>query len=324
MRKALVVGIDYYSNLQTLFGCVNDAKSVNEVLEKNGDGSPNFGVNLLTSSNATDQISRSTLKDAVKELFADDSDIALLYFAGHGDVDSTGGFLCSSECKRGDDGLNLSDVMVYAHNSPAKNRIILLDSCFSGSVGANLSTPNRSELTEGLTILTASTDSQYASENMGHGVFTSLLVDALKGPAANLVGDITPGSVYAHIDQSLGPWKQRPVFKTNIKRFVSLRKVDPLIPLNDLREIANLFPVTDFQFNLDPTFEPEITGRPKGAPLPIQANIKKFALLQKYNRLNLLVPLDAPHMWHAAVNSKACKLTSLGEHYRNLVIQGLI
>jgi len=37
------------------------------------------------------------------------------------------------------------------------------------------------------------------------GVFTGLLVDALSGGAANLVGDVTPGSVYAHIDQSLGP-----------------------------------------------------------------------------------------------------------------------
>ena len=25
-------------------------------------------------------------------------------------------------------------------------------------------------------------------------------------------GDITPGSIYAHIDQSLGAWEQRPLF----------------------------------------------------------------------------------------------------------------
>ena len=47
------------------------------------------------------------------------------------------------------------------------------------------------------------------------------------------VGDITPGSVYAHIDQSLGPWAQRPVFKTNVKTFVSLRKTEPPIALAD-------------------------------------------------------------------------------------------
>jgi hypothetical protein len=78
-----------------------------------------------------------------------------------------------------------------------------------------------------MTILTASSADQYASEENGRGVFTELLVDAMNGAAANLVGDVTPGSVYAHIDQSLGPWEQRPVFKTNVKSFVSLRHAAP-------------------------------------------------------------------------------------------------
>lgn len=53
-------------------------------------------------------------------------------------------------------------------------------------------------------------------------------------------------------------------------------------------------------------------------------NTAKFAILQKYNRVNLVVPVDAPHMWHAAMGSKACKLTVLGEHYRRLVKKGQI
>ena len=97
-------------------------------------------------------------------------------------------------------------------------------------------------------------------------MFTTLFVDALNGAAGNLVGDVTPGSVYAHIDQSLGPWAQRPVFKTNVTRFVSLRKVDPPIPLSDLKRLTEFFPTKGFQFNLDPSFEPEAAGRPEGAP----------------------------------------------------------
>ena len=31
-------------------------------------------------------------KDAVRELFADDADVALFYFAGHGYIEETGGF----------------------------------------------------------------------------------------------------------------------------------------------------------------------------------------------------------------------------------------
>jgi hypothetical protein len=179
-------------------------------------------------------------------------------------------------------------------------------------------------LTEGMTILTASTKDQYASEENGSGVFTTLFVDALSGTAGNLVGDVTPGSVYAHIDQSLGAWKQRPVFKTNVKNFVSLRKVQPPISLAHLQRLTEFFPQSGFEFKLDPTFEPELTGRPAGTPPPNPENTARFAVLQKYNRVNLVLPVDAPHMWHAATESKSCKLTVLGEHYRRLVEQGLI
>ena len=205
-----------------------------------------------------------------------------------------------------------------ANKSPASNKIIILDSCHSGIAGNLPSSEGLAGLSEGLTILTASSADQYASEENGGGVFTSLLVDALQGGAANLTGDITPGSVYAHIDQSLGAWEQRPIFKTNVRKFVSLRRTTPPIQLNELRKIAELFPAQDYEFKLDPSFEPEIKGRDDGMLPPDQKNTAIFAILQKFNRLNLVVPVGAPHMWHAAMENKSCKLTTLGEHYRRL------
>ena len=62
-------------------------------------------------------------------------------------------------------------------------------------------------------------------EQGGGGVFTRLVVAALQGGAADLRGHITPGSIYAYVDQALGAWDQRPIFKTNVTRFTSLRKV---------------------------------------------------------------------------------------------------
>ena len=146
-----------------------------------------------------------------------------------------------------------------------------------------------------------------------------MLVDALSGSAANLTGDITTGSIYAHIDQSLGAWEQRPVFKTNVKQFVSLRKSSPSISIEDLRKITTLFPTPGYSFPLDPTLEPEMKGRDEGMPNPVEENTRIFSVLQKYNRLNLLVPDGADHMWNAAMESKSCRLTALGEHYRRLV-----
>jgi hypothetical protein len=324
LRQALVVGIDYYAKLRPLRGSVNDARAVAEALRMNGDGTPNFGiVAIKTASSADDPVTRGDLKDGVRRLFAASGEIALLYFAGHGHVEETGGYLCCSENDRGDDGLSLAEVLTLALASKAQNRIIILDSCHSGVAG-NPAGHSTAELSEGVTILTASTENQYALEADGGGVFTALLLDALGGAAANLIGDVTPGSAYAHIDQSLGPWKQRPVFKTNVTTFVSLRRVPAPIALDDLKKIAALFPTRAFEFPLDPSFEPELRGRPDGALPPGATNTATFALLQQYNRLNLLKPVNAPHMWHAAIESRGCRLTALGEHYRQLVADGLI
>jgi hypothetical protein len=51
-------------------------------------------------------------------------------------------------------------------------------------------------------------------------------------------------------------------------------------------KIKEFFPVAGYEFNLDPTFEPEIKGRDEGMPLPIEEHIEIFSILQKYNRLN--------------------------------------
>ena len=101
MRKALIVGINYYSQIRGLYGCVNDAHAVKKALERNGDGTINFTANLFTAESDADAISRSTLKRLVRELFAEDHEVALLYFAGHGHVEQTGGYLCSSDSSEG-------------------------------------------------------------------------------------------------------------------------------------------------------------------------------------------------------------------------------
>jgi hypothetical protein len=330
MRKALIVGIDYYDHINPLSGCVNDAHSVKSVLERHGNGTVNFATpKILTGTSSTDRVDKNELKDAVRELFADDSEIALFYFAGHGYIEDTGGFLCGTDCRTGDDGLSLAEVMALAGQSAAKNKVIVLDSCHGGIMGSRPASPAFAEIKEGMTILTASTAEQSAMEvpSGSAGVFTTLFVDALGGAAANLVGDVTPGSVYAHIDQSLGPWAQRPVFKTNVKTFVSLRKVTAPIPLTDLQALATHFPRADYEFPLDPAYEPERSGEQRAEPnIPPPDPHKNavFAVLQRYVKVNLVRPVDAPHMWHAAMQSKSCELTVLGQHYRHLVASGLI
>lgn len=328
MRKALVVGIDHYDHVGPLFGCVNDSFAVKAMLDRHADGSVNFGVKHMTATGPTDVVPRDELRESIEALFAGDGEVALLYFAGHGHIEATGGYLCSSDVKTGNDGVPLAEIMTMANQSSIQNRVIVLDSCHSGVAGGSALQQKVAEISDGVTILTASTAEQYATEENGAGVFTSLLVDALGGAAANLVGDVTPGGVYAHVDQSLGPWAQRPVFKTNVKRFVSLRKVQPPLELSELRRISEFFPTAGFQFQLDPTYEPERHDSwatdPMGVPPPDPDHNAIFKILQKFNRVGLLIPENAPHMFHAAMESKTVRLTALGEHYRRLAAKDLI
>ena len=325
-RLALIVGVDFYDNYSRLFGCVADAGAVQRVLVRHGNGALNFECKSLQGIDVDRRVSRSELRSNIDWLFASDAEVALFYFAGHGYVDTTGdGYILTTDSQRWDrEGVPLSEITNIANKSKAVNKIIVLDSCHSGVAGTEPARDQSAVLSDGTTILTASTADQYATEENGRGTFTTLLVDALDGSAANLTGDITPGSVYAHVDQSLGGWEQRPVFKTNVKRFVSLRKVKPPIAGSDLRRITEFFPESDFEYRLDPTYEPEMKGRDEGMPAPIMENTLVFSVLQKYNRLYLVVPVDAPHMWHAAMRSKGCRLTALGEHYRRLVEKGRI
>ena len=312
MRKALVIGIDYYENVKRLYGCVNDAYSVRNVLERHSDGTVNFGTKIVAVNDSSSSLTRRELKNFVTELYKDPNEIALFYFSGHGYIEDTGGYLITSDCKDGDDGFPMNELMQIVNKSPSQNKIIILDCCHSGIVGNSSPSEDKAIIKDGVTILTASSENQYAIEKNGSGVFTKLFVDALNGSAANLVGDITPGSIYAHIDQSLGPWEQRPIFKTNVRSFTTLRKVQPPIELSDLKKIIELFPKIGEDFSLDPEFEPDSDN-------PVEEKTEKFRILQKYNSVNLVVPVEEEHMYYAAMNSKSCKLTILGEHYWNLI-----
>lgn len=316
MRMALIVGIDSYSHASNLYGCVNDARAMKAALERNADGGRNFETKCVLGTDSASPILKSKLRDYIKKLFSLDCGIALFYFAGHGHVEETGGYILTSDAKSGDDGIPLADIMVWANRSPAANRIIVLDSCHSGIAGSRTSETSISELKEGTTIITASTEDQYATEQNNSGVFTSLFIDGLNGSAANIVGDVTPSSVYTHIEQSLGSWSQRPVFKANVKRFVTLCKVPPLLELSELRRITELFPHAGYEHQLKPSYE--------GTETDNEEHFDNFRLLSKYNSASLVKPVGTIYMWSAAMDSKACELTALGEHYRRLVERELI
>jgi hypothetical protein len=329
LKKALVVGIDAYPSCP-LNGCVNDAVAVANTLKRNSDGSPNFSVKLLSSN--TEDVTTAVLGEAIPELFSGDADTALLFFAGHGIInpETNAGYIVSQNGVKGAWGISLSDLLGAANTAypRIKSSVIILDSCQSGFAGevAGLGNSNVSVIGSGVTILTASHREGSAAEADGQGVFTSLLLDGLNGSASDILGNVTPAAVYSLIDQTLGPWEQRPIYKANVQTFVTLRQMDPRVPLETLRNLPSYFPDPTSEFALDPSFEPDRQNVPealRGTPRnPVNESI--FRELQKCNRHGLIVPVGTDAMYYAAIESRSCKLTAVGAHYRKLAEAGRI
>lgn len=94
-----------------------------------------------------------------------------------------------------------------------------------------------------------------------------------------------------------------------------------------VRKIGKYFQNEDFQYELDPSFEPtnkiEIVHNVI-EPYAKDENTEIFSDLQKLEGIGLVVPVGEEHMYYAAMNSKSCKLTAVGKQYWRLVKEGRI
>lgn len=149
MKKALIVGLNKYPGCE-LEWCDNDAIAIKNLIESNGDGSPNFDIIQII-----DSCDKNTLQMAVTKLFADDADVALLYFSGHG-AEEDGGYLVTTDFTPDSLGVKMEDVLTLANDSHCKNKVIILDCCFAAKMGESLLVNNKSILGEGVTIMAAS------------------------------------------------------------------------------------------------------------------------------------------------------------------------
>ena len=264
------------------------------------------------------------MKRAIYDCFSGDEEIALFYFSGHGFIDAIGGYIATPDYSQDDFGVSMYEILEIVNQSGCRNKVVILDCCHAGFMGtATASTPTATAIKEGVTILTSSKSNETSLQEIGgHSVFTALLLDALRGGSADVTGYITPGGIYAYIDKALGPWKQRPVFKTNVTRFSSLRRVTPQVDISILRRIIKYFPSPDIECPLNPSFEQTNAIDVEHVviePYANAENVGAFKDLQKMESVGLVVPCGEEHMYFAAMKFKSCRLTSAGQHYWRLV-----
>lgn len=333
-RRALLVGINDYDCIRPEPAwCVDDALAMREVLEFHANGEPNFLCRLLLSSPDSSttvytadmpstveygRVSLSRLRSAIEDLLNFDGVVAF-YFSGHGVTIDQRHYLATQDSTTARPGFQLNDLIEMTQTSKAREIIMIIDACYSGAAGEPDAYGDISNLylRPGVTLLTASGPNQPAIEINGHGMFTRLVRGALKGGAADVRGRVSAASIYAYVEEALGPWDQRPVYKSNANTLSSIRYCAPDLTDDDLRRLPQFFPTEDYQYPLDPSYE--VTS-----DKPIPEHIKIFNLFKRYQVARLLRPSLDDHLYFAAINRHPAELTPLGQFYRQLAKNNLI
>lgn len=310
-RRALLVGIDDYDACPSLEGCVADVVEMEKLLERHYDGTPNYDCNCLASNQG--DVTRARLREVWKRLFQDFRGDILFYFAGHGSPTYCGGFLGTTDATESEPGLPMDELLNLANTSHAREVLLVLDCCSAGFLGnpPNLQSAagtEQAQLREGVSILAAARPKQEAVESEGHGLFTWLVLNALRGGAADVRGRVSAASVYAYVEQVLGPWDQRPLYKSHANTLSPIRCCEPAVPDSILRNIPTHFPAADSQYQLDPSYE-------RTAPSANQERVKFYRELTILRDARLLKTVGGRDLYDTAMASGAVQLTPLGQLY---------
>jgi len=323
-RRALLVGIDRYDHITPeLSWCVGDALAMRQVLAFHANHDANYACRTLLGTQPphgepSERVTFNGLRASLGELFAYDGTVAF-YFSGHGITTPTGTYLATQDGTQTLPGVLINDVLAMANRSPAREVLLLIDCCYAGALGEPMRAGEVANLylREGVTLLAAAGARQPALEHGGRGVFTDLLLGALQGGAADVRGAVTTSGIYAYAEQALGPWDQRPVYKSSASHLSPIRFCAPDVTDGELRRLPQLFPRPDHQFRLSPSYEVTHTEA-------LPEHVAIFAQFKRYQVARLLRPSVDRDLYFAALRSHPVELTPLGRFYWQLARAGLL
>jgi len=296
-------------------------------LGRHADGTLNFDCLVLANAMPDGaSVNRSRLREQLIELFRFDGDV-MFYFSGHGYLSDTGGLICTADAQEHDWGIPMREIIELGLRSHAHQILMVLDCCASGALATANSGDSGSPLAvlrENMTVIAASRATEPAIEAGGHGLFTSAILDALDGGAADHIGFVTAPSLYMYASRRFTAWDQRPVYKTNATDVFLVRQCAPLIDRAQLRQLPRLFMTGDFKYQLDPEFEPEDEFGNVKEPVN-QEKIQLARLFKSYRDAGLLKPSEpGSQLFWAARRSETVELTARGREYYWLVVNGKI
>lgn len=209
---ALVIGIEKYQKLPAAQFAEHDAGTMRRYLL--GMGYPERNIIYLNGENATRSRLSSYLDEWLPKNVNGDSTV-FVYFSGHGAPnaenkqaylmpwDGDAQFLKSTAYP-------LSQLYVALNQLKVKKRIVVLDSCFSGSGGRSVLAKGTRPLVPKVTasgdlgsvvLFAAASEDEVTGtlEDQGHGVFTYYLLRGLAGEAKGPSGTVTAKGLYRYL-----------------------------------------------------------------------------------------------------------------------------
>jgi hypothetical protein len=211
--RALIVGIDNYTNASPLDYAVSDANEVRRILSDEL-GFPSENITYLTDAEATkDNIIRAYLRFAADDIDIDER--LLVFYAGHGHT-RTGsrgeiGYLVPFDADLSDLStlIRWDDLTRNAELVRSKHILFIMDACYGGLALTRNLQPGSTRFLKDMMlrhsrqVLTAGKADEVVADSGGpipnHSVFTGHLIEGLRGNAATTEGVITASGLMAYV-----------------------------------------------------------------------------------------------------------------------------
>lgn len=224
-RWAVLVGVGTYEDraFETAPACVNDANKVAEQLYSNGSGFAPANIHLRVDSGIRPTRERilTGLQAVVEE--AEEDDLLLFYYSGHGELEQDEAYLITKDSIRGklkETALAISTLEEMVQSSRAKAKVMILDACHAGErlQRKSASGPPPAFLdrvyahAEGIVILASCEKHQvsYVWKEKGCSVYTHFLLEALSGKAdREAKGFVSVDDIDAHVTNGVQSWIER-------------------------------------------------------------------------------------------------------------------
>ena len=307
MFHGLFVGIDLYAPPITRLSCARrDAESLAALFADTLDGEHA----VLTDYDAT----RNRIDDALAELArVDANDLVIVSFSGHGTPNHSLVPVYADVDQPELTMLHLDELAARLDDVPARNLFVILDCCFSGGFGGERAfAPARERhlfedraslerLGHGRVVITASGAAEPAFETsqLGHGLLTNYLLEALQGPPALGTGPHIPvPSLLQYVmtrvidDATAMGATQTPTVYSSLQGEAQLPRLTPGSRWAELYPDTALAPATRDWGSLEPHGLPPSALRRWAAAMPGGLNDLQLAAINNYGllaRQNLVV-----------------------------------